>query len=363
MADQMTTPSIEFDPVALNRRGLERYQRGDAAGSLADFEQAAAVDPTYAVAWNNAGLIRQTVGRPADAIAAFDRAIAARPDYAEALLNRGRAHQILGDTAGARADFDWALECASGSFATWVLYHRAALRQEKGDLNGALADFDRALDLDAAQPTILLARGLARKEAGDVDGALADFDRALSLADAPSLAAIYHARGGVHVLKNAFADAVADDDRALEYEPDNYVFYISRGNARYHQRDLRGIADYRIALRLNPDGAAKEMVRLVAADVRRDAAFVLDNCAKHLRISDRDILAHARRAVTLVLVGRDDEAAPHVERVRGAVPDLRPSLERVIALAREQRNLGSPMNEAAAWTNAVHAAFADYVDS
>jgi tetratricopeptide (TPR) repeat protein len=319
---------------ALNRRGIARFQSGDVHGALADFRQAALLQPNYAEPWNNSGLLRQTLGQLTQAVADFDRALAIRPDYPEALTNRGRIRQALGDLESARSDFDRALELAANTpFAASILHNRGMLRQQNGDAAGALADFDQALRLDPAHTGTYICRGNLRKETGHLDEALADFDRALEQNPSASLAAAYHGRGGVRVLQSDFAGAIADYDRALSIEPEQFHLYISRGNARYHQRDPRGLLDFRMAFRLDPDGAARELLRNLNNDVRRDAAAVLDNCDKHLRISDRDVLAYARRGLTLLLLGRTAEATPDLARAAALVPDMQVWLRKLVALA------------------------------
>ncbi len=319
---------------ALNRLGIARFRCGEVAGALEAFQKAARLEPDYAEPWNNSGLLRQMLGRLTEAAADFDRALAVRPDYAEALTNRGRVRQALGDVEGARADFDRALELAAGTpFAASVLHNRGTLRQNGGDVAGALADFDEALRIDPAHTATYLCRGNLRKHTGDLQGALADFERALEQNPAASMAAAYHGRGGVRVLLNDFAGAIADYDRALSLEPGQYHLYISRGNARYHKRDPRGLLDFRTAFRLDADGAARELIRLLRGDARRDAEGVLANCAKHLRINDRDVLAYARRGLTLLLLGRAAEAGPDLARVAEMAPDMQLWLRKLIALA------------------------------
>jgi len=319
---------------ALNRRGIVRFQSGDVHGALADFRQAALLEPNYAEPWNNSGLLRQTLGQLPQAVADFERALAIRPNYPEALANRGRARQALGDAAGARVDFDRAAELSANTpFAASVLHNRGVLRQHSGDAAGALADFDQALRIDPAHTATYLCRGDLRKAGGDLNGALADFDRALELSAGAGRAAAYHGRGGVRVLRNDFAGAIADYDRALSLEPEQFHLYISRGNARYHKRDPRGVFDFRMAFRLDPDGAAREVLRLLKGDIRCGAQAVLDNCDKHLRIHNRDVLAYARRGLTLLLLGRTAEAAADLARFAEAVPDMQVWLRKLVALA------------------------------
>jgi tetratricopeptide (TPR) repeat protein len=315
---------------ACNRSGIACWTNGNPHGALEQFRQAARQDPGFALAWNNSGLVLHVLGRPAEALADFDRALAARADYPEALANRGRARQALGDFAGALADFDRALELVAGTAAAPVLHNRGALRQAQGDLGAAVADYDRALAADPAHLATLVNRAAAHKEAGDLDGALADCERALAALPPDKQAAALHVRGGVRALRNDFAGAAADYDRALTLEPWNFLFHISRGNARYHLRDRRAAADYRCAFRLDADGAAREIIRLAAADARRDAKGVLDNCRKHLRINSRDVLAYARRGLTLVVLARTEEALPDFARVAELAPAVWQDLSRVL---------------------------------
>jgi tetratricopeptide (TPR) repeat protein len=282
--------------------------------------------------------VRQALGDLPGAVADFDRALALDPRYADALNNRGRARQLLGDLAGARADFDRGLEHAAGRFTATLLHNRAALRQAVGDLAGALADFDTALELVPAQTASLACRAAARKEANDLAGALADLDRALELTAPEEAGALYHQRGGVRVLLNDFVGAIADYDRALALNPDNYLFYLSRGHARYHRRDFRGVVDYRTAFRLNPEGAAREVVRMIREDAARAPEAVLDNCDRHVRINDQDTIAHIRRGLTLLLLGREDEAAVTLNRSRELLAGGAEPLERLVKVVLASRS-------------------------
>jgi tetratricopeptide (TPR) repeat protein len=340
------------DAAFFNCRGIERFCAGDHEGALGDFCLAIRHDPGCAEAWNNSGLVRQLLGRLAQAIADLTQALALKPNYADALSNRGRAYQAQGDLAAARADFDRALDCAPGRCAAPVLHNRGALRQASGDLEGALADFDRALEVDPEHAATYVLRGTARKEAGDLEGALADFDRALERVPSVEAASIWHHRGGVRVLQQDFVGAIGDYDRALALAPEFFLAYVSRGHARYHRRDPRAVADYRIAFRLDPEGTAGEVFRLLVEQARQAPAEVLANCDQHLRISARDALAYGRRGLTLLLLGRESEAAPDLARFGEMASDLRGLFKRLLELARAGGHSPTPApatNQTAAW--------------
>ena len=86
------------------------------------------------------------------------------------------------------------------------------------------------------------------------------------------------------------------------------VVAASRGNAHYHSRDGLASADYEAAFRLDPEA-------------------VLKSCRTHLRHDPDDIMAYARRGLTLLWLGRDADAGPDFDRMRQLEPEWRPHLD------------------------------------
>ncbi len=293
-----------LDPDGFYRRGLARLGQRDFSGALKDFQETVDRRPDHAEAWNNLGMAQLTLGLLSQAVAAFERA----------------------------------LGLAAGPFQAIVFHNCGTARQAQGDLVSALVDFDSALALAPGQVTTLVSRGRARMEVGALEGALADFDRALAGTPPAASAPIYYYRGGVRVMQKDWLAAIAEFDKALSVNPNFYLALLSRGSTRYHRREfLPGLADYCEALRLDPEGSARELVRLVAEMARRDPDGVLANCDQHLRIHGRDPIAHVRRGLTLLFLGREQEAASHLERFRELAPHAAPYLERVIETARGHR--------------------------
>jgi tetratricopeptide (TPR) repeat protein len=315
-------------------RGARRHAEGDLAGAMADFEQALAAHSGCAEALNNRGAARYAGGDLAGALADFDRALELNPRYAEALNNRGIVRQARGDCAGALTDFDQAL--AIRPRYAEALYNRAAVRLALRDAAGAVPDLDRAIGIRPTYADAYLSRAAALDALGDLDGAAADYDQALRLVPRPAAAPVYQLRAGVRFRQRRFAGAVADCDRALERDPGLCLAYISRGNARYHLRDLGGLADYRAAFALDPWAAAADVIRFLADDVREDSAAALENCRKHLRICPDDVVAYARRGLTRFLLGQAAEAAKDFEEALRRSPDWRDHLELLIETARRQ---------------------------
>jgi tetratricopeptide (TPR) repeat protein len=152
-------------------------------------------------------------------------------------------------------------------------------------------------------------------------------------------APLYHSRGGARHAAGDFAGAIADYNQALELDPGLCSGYISRGHARYHRRDPLATKDYTMAFRLDARLTASEIVRVLLQDLRRDAGAVLENCRKHVRINSGDLVAYARRGLSLLLQGRDAEAAQDFEQILSRGPEWAGHLQLLIEQAR--RRLGS----------------------
>src|SRR5262249_23630978 len=174
---------------------------------------------------------------------------------------------------------------------------------------------------------------LTRMAQRDAEGALADLDQALALTPRSDAAMLYHDRGAVRVLQADWAAAIADYDHALEIYPRFTVAYISRGNARYHERDPLAVTDYLRAFRLNASIAAREIVRILAEDLIRDARGVFENCSNHLRSNPEDPVARVRRGLSLLFIKRNEDAKADLESAGADVPEFRAHWDFIVRAA------------------------------
>jgi tetratricopeptide (TPR) repeat protein len=316
--------------------GASRHAQGDLRGAIAAFEQALAAAPDSPEVYNNRGATRHALGDLAGARADLDRAVALNPRYPEAYNNRGIVRHAQGDRAGALGDFDRALGLRP-RYAE-ALCNRGFTRQALKDLDGAVADFDRAVGVRPDYAEAYHGRAAVLQAQGDLEGTFADYDQVLRLIPRQAAAAVYHLRGGVRFRQRRFAEAVAELNRALEIEPRSCMAYISRGNARYHLRDRGAQADYRTAFEINSSAAAAEIIRFLVADLQEDAEEVLENCRKHVRICPDDVVAYARRGLTLLLQGNEAEAARDFEECLRKGPTWKAHLELLMETARRHRN-------------------------
>jgi tetratricopeptide (TPR) repeat protein len=306
-------------------RAMSRHRQGDLAGALADFEEAARLDPASAELRNNCGALRRALGDLDGALAAFEEALRCNPRSAEAFNNRGVIRLMRGDPTRALADFDEAVRL-SPSYVN-ALSNRGVARRELGDLAGAMVDFNQVLRVDPSNLDAARNRALARREAGDLAGAAADLDQALARFPRAAAAGLYLDRANVRIQQGDWLAAVSDLDQALAIDPRLTEAYIYRGNARHHDGDPMAIVDHLRAFRLDGPMAARELVELVRRDMLRDPEAVFQVCNKHLMRVPDDPVALIRRGLSFMLLGRTEEAITDLDRAAGQSPELRSSRE------------------------------------
>ena len=91
-------------PREMEARAAAAKARGDAAGALAAYEEAAALDPKSARLQDEIGFLLAVLNRRPEAIAHFERAIALDAHYAPAQFHLGAAWFLAGDAAGGCSD-------------------------------------------------------------------------------------------------------------------------------------------------------------------------------------------------------------------------------------------------------------------
>ena len=122
---------------------------------------------------------------------------------------------------------------------------------------------DRADQRPSKDVTVHLKLAAAKAEKHDFNGAIAEFDRALQFD--PNNGLIYSDRGAVKHRKNDLRGALADFDRAIALNPSDAITYRYRGSLKYERNHFAGaIADLGRALQLNPKDANAYVLRGLA---------------------------------------------------------------------------------------------------
>jgi tetratricopeptide (TPR) repeat protein len=236
-------------------RGSLKDDLNDVQGALADYNQAIVLDPKDADAYNGRGYVKHNkLNDVQGALADYNQAIALDPKNALAHINRGNLKaQSLDDVQGALADYNQAIAVdrknSSNAYAARGLVTIAKL----GDVRGGLADLNQAIAINPKNAIAYAVRGILKNEKlKDVRGALADFNKAIAL-DPKNLLA-YPARGGLKYQLNDVQGALADFNKVIALDPNSILAYATRGALKYQRLDdARGaLADFNKAIEVNP---------------------------------------------------------------------------------------------------------------
>jgi predicted Zn-dependent protease len=129
----------------LKRGELHRLHR-DWPAALADYEQAARLEPQNPAVNYYRGRMWLEAGEPERARPALDRFLAARPDHADALLTRSRALAYLGERLAAAGDLTRAIALLDAPTPEVYLERARLLRAEGPDYTDrALAGLDEGI--------------------------------------------------------------------------------------------------------------------------------------------------------------------------------------------------------------------------
>ena len=94
-AEELYRKALEADPQNANAYcylGILHYDRKNYQESIAAYQHALRLQPTFPVAWNNLGNSLRHVAQPEAAEIAFLQALSQKPDYVNAHKNRGTLH-------------------------------------------------------------------------------------------------------------------------------------------------------------------------------------------------------------------------------------------------------------------------------
>jgi tetratricopeptide (TPR) repeat protein len=298
--------------LAYYNRGVAYADKGDLDHAIADYDQAIALQPDYAVAYSSRGVAYHHKGDLDHAIANYDQAIALKPDYAEAYYNRGVAYRAKGDLDHAIADYDQAIALKPDYAVAYG--NRGVAYRVKGDLAHAIADYDQAITLKPDYAVAYNNRGVAYRDKGDLDHAIADYDQAVALK--PDYAEAYNNRGVAYRDKGDLAHAIADYDQAIALTPDYARAYNNRGIAYADKGDLdHAIADYDQAIALKPDYAEAYYNRGVAYADKGDLDHAITDYDQAIALKPDLAEAYVNRGIAYVQAGEKDKAIADFRKV------------------------------------------------
>ncbi len=290
--------------------------------ALGYYEQAVALDSTFALAWaqlSQAHSLLYALSEPTPedartALAAAERVTALSPQSPEARLAMGKYYEISGNLQGALDQYTEGQHLTPNNAG--LLAAEAFVEEGLGRWDAAEEHYRRAHTLDpgSVQTTRRLARVLAWRR--HYPEALAMVDRALALA--PANLIVVQNKAEIHLMQGDLAAAQATL-RAVpsQVEPTAMVAFFTTYDDLYWILDD---AQQQLALRLTPsqfdnNRAGWAIVQAQTYALRGDHAHArafADSAQmafeEQLRATPQDPQLHALRGLALAYLGRKDEA-------------------------------------------------------
>jgi tetratricopeptide (TPR) repeat protein len=237
-----STALIQTTSQDFFKRALEKRNKGDNQGAIADYTKAINLKPNSSVTYNNRGLARAALGDNQGAIADYTKAIELNHDWGNfnsnyyglptAYVNRGIVRPALGDNWGAIADYDQAISLKPDYVAAYN--NRGNIRSMLGNNQGAIADYDQAIHLQPDCAISYYGRGVARFDLGDNQAAITDYNQAIHLK--PDYAEPHYGRGLICKEQGDRRRAIADFQKAAD-------LYKQQGNSEWYQNALNQLKE------------------------------------------------------------------------------------------------------------------------
>jgi tetratricopeptide (TPR) repeat protein len=268
-------------------KGVEKQDKQDYKGAIAEYDKAIALNPEYVQAYDKRALSRSILGDNQGAVSDYTQVIELNPKDYGSYFNRGSIRDKLGDKKGALNDFKTIVDFSDDSslvgfskplvhrlqkppplltqplsniFVSLGMVLEGDAKYKNGNYQGAIDDYDKAISLDPKYSYAYIGRGQARNRLLDEQGASEDFDRAIAL-DQKNVS-FYIIRGNARFYWHNQQGAINDFNKALEIDPKNAEAYYSRGYAYTLQfKRQAAINDYNKAIAINPKYAVAYFYR------------------------------------------------------------------------------------------------------
>jgi Flp pilus assembly protein TadD len=128
-------------------KGLDKHDKGDLEGAVADYSEAARLHPNYSRPFNNRGNIYFYKGMYKEALADFNQALSLDPGVFETWNNRGNAKAMLSDLPGALGDYEKSLNLKPDYGEAYK--NRGLVKMMQGDTAAAVSDWKSAIRFGA----------------------------------------------------------------------------------------------------------------------------------------------------------------------------------------------------------------------
>ncbi len=343
----------------------KRLMDRDLDGALAAIDKAIELKPDMARLYGRRSELRIMKGLLDAALADLDKALLLDPELSMAYAARGNLRMMKSDMQGAMNDFDNAI--VRGERSANVFAMRARLRLMLNNPEGALSDFNAAISMNSNRVGNYLGRAAARSQTGDKAGALADYTYVIDAFEqeerkgtAPDkdarkarandiISPVIHGPetttpGDSKVTTKTTMVATINPEaeetmtaEEMEYLPNVAGAYMNRAQILITKGDSEAaLADLNKSVAVYPHFSAYEM-RATLLRTRGDLTAALADFNKSIELQPGMAFTYLERGVTLMLLGRDEEAEKDFSKVLTQNPEYKTTVDHRRAEAKQQR--------------------------
>jgi tetratricopeptide (TPR) repeat protein len=250
----------------------------------------------------------------------IEDAATAKENLALAYGNRGaaKAHKKLLESA--RTDYEESLRLDSSSAASHRF--RGNLYLLDRDERRAPGEFRKSIEIDPKHGPAYLNLGIMALRRGSSANALMYLNRALEFE--PDNPVAHLVRGQVRIQLDAYDDAIADFSAALNGSelPEPAEAFFGRGSAFAHRGEhQKALADYDEGLRLRSDRGDPFATRCaIRAALGQPFHEAIKDCEQAIRLGGNPIFVQNMRGYALLRLGKPDRAHKEFDNVLSVRP-------------------------------------------
>jgi tetratricopeptide (TPR) repeat protein len=237
------------------RRLLASRNIADLKQARAEFEQAIAIDPGYALAWvgkadsllllASRGEITPPINGVNEAQQAIDRALALNEQLGEAYVTQGNIVKWKPYSKDREAEravaYEKAIEFSPGYAPAY--FYSGNMLNTYFEHHQAFNFYRKALDLDPASSIVRASMSSVLREIGRPEEALRILRPILRFD--PDFASVYTAIGGIHAEQGRLAEAIRWYRQTERLDPDFWLLWMKLSDAFLAMEDYEGLADVR----------------------------------------------------------------------------------------------------------------------
>ncbi|MDQ7824253.1 MAG: tetratricopeptide repeat protein [Candidatus Eremiobacteraeota bacterium] len=275
--------------------------------ALRCYDRALKSNPRLSEAWNNKGNLLNKMDKIQEAIECYTKAIEINPRYLMAWFNKGVLLQKINSHKDAIESFVRVTEIDSTFVNAWVGCGVSSFKLN--DIEKALEYYDMAIELQPGNPQFWIFKGNCLYEMGRLESATSCIDRALRLNQADIRAWI--SKGVIMGELHYFDHAIKSYEKALELNPHND--FVIKALERLKSKESR-VQQFLLVAAGSPVIARFQDEELEVCE--GDCENILHHHDSLLEMYPDDPIVKYRKALVLLLTGRDSEALELFEHIQ-----------------------------------------------